>query len=87
MAHARRMFNDALDNDEVRAFHAMGTIQKLYTIGRICKEQQLNFAEIKEVRQRKVVLILRNLGLWLQQQYCRFFPFFSFRLLAPCSLS
>jgi transposase len=74
MAHARRMFNDALDNDEVRASHAMGEIQKLYTIERICKEQQLNFAEIKEVRQRKAVLILRNLGLWLQQQHVQVLP-------------
>ena len=68
MAHARRMFGDALDNDEVRASHAMGEIQKLYIIERICKQQQLNFAEIKEVRQRKAVLILRDLGLWLRQQ-------------------
>jgi transposase len=74
MAHARRMFNEALENDEVRASHAMGEIQKLYTIERICKEHQLNFAEIKEVRQRKAVHILRNLGLWLQQQYVQVLP-------------
>ena len=44
MAHARRMFNDALDNDEPRASHAMQQIQKLYIIERICKEQDLNMA-------------------------------------------
>jgi transposase len=74
MAHARRMFNDALENDEVRASHAMQEIQKLYTIERICKEQQLNFAEIKEVRRLKAVRILRDLGLWLQQQYVQVLP-------------
>ncbi len=74
MAHARRMFNDALANDEVWASHAMQEIQKLYIIERICKEEQLDFAEIKEVRQRKAVLILRNLGLWLQQQYLQVLP-------------
>jgi transposase len=34
MAHARRMFNDALDNDEPRASHALQELQKLYTIER-----------------------------------------------------
>jgi transposase len=74
MAHARRMFNDALDNDEARASHAMQEVQKLYTIERICKEQQLNFAEIKEVRRLKAVPILKALGLWLQQQYVQVLP-------------
>jgi len=74
MAHARRMFNDALDNDEARASHAMQEIQKLYTIERICKEQQLNFAEVKEVRKLRAVPILRTLGLWLQQQYVQVLP-------------
>ncbi len=74
MAHARRMFNEALDNDEARASHAMLEIQKLYTIERICKEQQLNFAGIREVRQIKAVPILRAMGLWLQQQYVQVLP-------------
>lgn len=74
MAHARRMFNEALDNDEARASHAMQEIQKLYTIERICKENQLNFAEVKEVRQIKAVPILRAMGLWLQQQYVQVLP-------------
>lgn len=74
MAHARRMFNDALDNDEVRASHALQEIQKLYVIERICKEQQLNFAEVQAVRQLKSVPILKSLGLWLQQQYIHVLP-------------
>lgn len=74
MAHARRMFNEALDNDEARASHAMQEIQKLYTIERICREQQLNFAEVKEVRHVKAVPILRSMGLWLQQQYVQVLP-------------
>ena len=52
----------------------MQEIQKLYTIERICKEQQLNFAELKEVRRLKTVPILRTLGLWLQQQYVQVLP-------------
>ena len=74
MAHARRMFNDALDNDEQRATHALKEIQKLYIIERICQEEQLSFEQIKEVRQLKSVRILRDLGLWLQQQYLQVLP-------------
>lgn len=74
MAHARRMFNDALDNDEQRATHALKEIQKLYIIERICQEEQLSFEQIKEVRKLKSVRILRDLGLWLQQQYLQVLP-------------
>lgn len=66
MAHARRMFNDALDNNEVRASYALQEIQKLYTIERTCKEQGLNVTQIKSVRQEKSVPILTALGLRLQ---------------------
>jgi transposase len=74
MAHARRMFNDALDNDQAVAEHAMQEIQKLYTIERICKEQNLSFAEIKAVRQIKSVPILGSLGKWMKEQYIHATP-------------
>lgn len=74
MAHARRMFNDALDNDEERAVHALKEIQKLYTIERSCKEDQLNFEQVKEVRRLKSTGILTDLGRWLQQQYLQVLP-------------
>jgi len=74
MAHARRMFTEALDNDEQRATHALKEIQKLYIIERICKEEQLSFEQVKEVRKLKSVRILRDLGLWLQQQYLQVLP-------------
>jgi transposase len=74
MAHARRMFNDALDNDRAVAEHAMQEIQKLYTIERICKEDQLSFAETKAVRQLKSVPILIELGKWMKEQYIQALP-------------
>ena len=74
MAHARRMFHDALDNDEQRAGYALDHIQKLYTIERICKENALNFAEIKEVRQQRAVPILESLGKWMREQYVQTTP-------------
>lgn len=74
MAHARRMFHDALENDKQRAGYALDQIQQLYTIERICKESTLNFAEIKEVRQQKSVPILQALDKWMKEQYVQTTP-------------
>lgn len=74
MAHARRMFNDALDNDQSVAEHAMQEIQKLYAIERNCKEQNLSFAKIKAVRQEQAVPILGSLGKWMKDEYVKAIP-------------
>jgi transposase len=74
MAHARRMFNEALDNDYERAFHALCEIQKLYEIERISKEAGLNFEELKVVRSAKAAPILKGMWLWMQQQYLQVLP-------------
>lgn len=74
MAHARRMFSEALDNDEAVATHALQEIQKLYLIERICKEQGLNAAELQVVRQQKSVPLLAQLGKWMKEQYLQSLP-------------
>jgi transposase len=74
MAHARRMFNEALDNDYERASYALNEIQKLYTIERISKEANLNFEELKVVRNKKADPILKGMRLWMQQQYLHVLP-------------
>lgn len=74
MAHARRMFNEALTNDELRAAHALQEIQKLYAIERICKENGLSEAERKEMREQKSTPILKEMGTWLRQQYAEVLP-------------
>jgi len=55
MAHARWMFNEALDNDLAFAAHIMQEIQKLRVMVRNCKEQNLSFDAIKTVRQEQSV--------------------------------
>jgi len=74
MAHARRMFHEALANDEQRASYALEQIGHLYTIERTCREQSLSDAEIKEVRLEKSVPILYSLGKWMKQQYVQVTP-------------
>ena len=74
MAHARRMFFEALENDKARASHALEEIQNLYAIERIGKEESLTFAEIKEMRQQKSVPILNALDKWMKEQYLQTTP-------------
>ena len=74
MAHARRMFTQALDNDKSVAEHAMQEIQKLYAIERNCREQNLSFDAIKTVRQEQSVPILDALGKWMKEQYIKALP-------------
>jgi transposase len=74
MAHARRMFHDALDNDRERAQYALEQIQKLYMIERSCKEEALSFAEIMQVRQQKSLPVLEALGKWMKEQYVQTTP-------------
>lgn len=74
MAHARRMFHEALENDQQRAGYALDQIQKLYAIERICKQDNLSFDEIKEERQLKSLPILESLNKWMKEQYVQTTP-------------
>lgn len=69
LAHARRKFSDALQNNQAVAGYALQEIQKLYAIERECKERRLSFNQIKEVRQTQSAPILENLGKWMREQY------------------
>ena len=68
MAHARRKFDKARDNDKNRAEHALLLFQKLYDIERIAREQELDYEKIKQLRQEKSVPVLNELEEWLNEE-------------------
>lgn len=68
MAHARRYFEKALDNDPRRADHILLLIQKLYRIERVLKEREASIAVIKRFRMRYALPILNELELYLIAQ-------------------
>lgn len=74
MAHARRMFNEALQNDEIRASHALIQIQKLYAIERTAVQESLNDDDIKIRRLDQAVPILQQLNQWMKEQYMQVLP-------------
>jgi len=53
MAHARRYFEKALDNDKQRAQHVLMLMQKLYETERKCKLLNVDYATRKQMRQQE----------------------------------
>ena len=74
MAHARRMFFEAKDNDPAIAEYALKQIGVLYNIERKAKEQQLDPGQILQLRQTESVPVLESLGKWMKETYLKVLP-------------
>jgi transposase len=71
MAHARRKFDQALDNDRDRATYALTQIQKLYALERKCREKAVDPATKQRYRQLYATPILDSFGTWLEAEYLK----------------
>ncbi len=65
MAHARREFDEALNNDAARAGYALEQIQKLYAIERRAQVENLNHQQRYALRQKESMPILQEIHQWL----------------------
>ena len=74
MAHARRMFYEARDNDKTTAEYALQQIGLLYDIERTAKEQQLTPNQILPLRSQEAVPVLQSLGTWMKEAYLKALP-------------
>ena len=74
MAHARRYFYDALQNDKDRSQYALQEFGKLYDIERKAKQQQLNADEVLLLRQAEALPLLQHLNKWMKEQYVNVLP-------------
>lgn len=74
MAHARRYFEQAKDNDLERAAHVLAQMQELYAIERIAREGKFSFEERKQTRIEKSVPILDELEAWLKKNITEVLP-------------
>lgn len=68
MAHARRYFEKALDNDPRRAEHVLLLIQKLYSMERKAKERNSSIEVIKRYRLIYALPIIQEIELYLKQE-------------------
>jgi transposase len=74
MAHARRMFYEAQDNDKATAEYALDQIGLLYNIECKAKEQCLTAQQLLELRQQEAVPLLEGLGNWMKEAYIKALP-------------
>ncbi len=74
MAHARRKFVDAQQNDPARAQHALRLFQKLYEVERAIKEKGLSGEALLQLRQQDAVPVLIELEEWMIKQYPQVTP-------------
>lgn len=74
MAHARRKFEKALENDPVRAEKVLTLIQDLYKIERHAREAKLSFEQIKMLRQKESAEVLCKLEKYLIEEHPAVLP-------------
>ncbi|HUT83036.1 MAG TPA: IS66 family transposase [Thermodesulfobacteriota bacterium] len=74
MAHARRKFEQALENDPQRAEYALAKMQDLYDIERKARELELSFDERKKLRQEESLPVLTELESWMKEQLSEVLP-------------
>lgn len=74
MAHARRKFEKALNNDRTRAEHAMTRIGELYTLERTCTERKVPPEVRHRYRRRWAVPILDGFKKWMDQEIIKVAP-------------
>jgi len=74
MAHARRKFEQALENDRERATYVMTEIQKLYAIERRARDGLMDIPAIAELRKQESIPILDALKKWLDREYDQVLP-------------
>ena len=74
MAHARRKFDEAKDNDLARASYVLTEMQKLYALERLAKENGSSLDELYQLRQQQAIPVLENLKSWMLENYKAVLP-------------
>lgn len=74
MAHARRYFEQALDNDHQRASYFLRQVQQLYHIEQTLRDENADWEKRLEIRHRLAVPILEKLKNWLAKEQTKVLP-------------
>jgi transposase len=74
MAHARRKFDEAKGNDLARASYVLTEMQKLYTLERQARDNELLHDDRYQLRQQQAVDILDDLKTWMLENYKAVLP-------------
>jgi transposase len=74
MAHARRKFKEAADNDKDRAEHMLKLMQGLYAIERKAREADMSHEERYALRQEESLPILKEMENWMKENIIQVLP-------------
>jgi hypothetical protein len=74
MAHARRKFDEAKDNDQARAEYVLTQMQKLYAIERQARDNNLTPEQRYALRQERSLPVLTELKSWMLENYKSVLP-------------
>jgi len=74
MAHARRYFDQALNNDKVRAEFMLKQIQELYAIESKARKLNFTYEQRYELRQKESLPILKDIEAWLKNNIIQVLP-------------
>jgi transposase len=74
MAHARRKFDEAKDNDLTRASYVLTEMQKLYALERQARDNELSHDDLYQLRQQQAVPVLGDLKTWMLENYKAVLP-------------
>jgi len=74
MAHARRYFVEAWDNNVLLAEHALKMFQQLYAIEARIQTEGLKGDEILQLRQKEAVPVLKAMKQWMTEEYIKVLP-------------
>jgi hypothetical protein len=74
MAHARRYFEHALENDKTRAEKVLLWMQQLYAVEREARDKNLSAQDRYLLRQQKARSVMDLLGEWLVEEHAKVLP-------------
>ena len=74
MAHARRYFEKALDNDKSLAEEMLKMLQQLYSMERKAKENGINNTTLKRYRKMFALPVLEKMEEWLKTSISKVLP-------------
>ena len=74
MAHIRRKFEQALDNDKERAMHALTAMQSLYALERKAREEGYSPEQRLSLRLQKAQPVMEKLKAWLLENRDKVLP-------------
>lgn len=74
MAHARRKFDEARQNDPEAAGYVLAEMQKLYEVERQARDHDLSFDDRRSLRMEKSLPVLHDLEKWMKKKVIEVLP-------------